>query len=172
LDVRFAVNTLAPYLLTKLLLPLFGREGRVINLSSAAQSSVDLASLRGERRSMNADLAYAQSKLALTMWSRALGFALKESGPAIIAVNPASMLGSKMVREAYGIKGGDLNIGADILCRAALHEEFSDVSGLYFDNDRGIFASPHPDALDDGMNKELVDTKETILKRIFQRSKK
>jgi hypothetical protein len=53
-----------------------------------------------------------------------------------------------------------------------LSEEFFDASGLYFDNDRGIFASPHHDALDDGMNKELVDTKETILKRIFQRSKK
>ena len=36
LDVRFAVNTLAPYLLTKRLLPLLDTKGRVVNLSSAA----------------------------------------------------------------------------------------------------------------------------------------
>ena len=47
LDLRFAVNTIAPYLLTKRLLPLLNREGRVIHLSSAAQSPVDLDSLRG-----------------------------------------------------------------------------------------------------------------------------
>ena len=47
LDVRFAVNTLAPYLLTQKLLPLLGASGRVINLSSAAQSPVDPDALAG-----------------------------------------------------------------------------------------------------------------------------
>jgi NAD(P)-dependent dehydrogenase (short-subunit alcohol dehydrogenase family) len=47
LDVRFAVNTLAPYLLTQKLLPLLGRSGRVINLSSAGQSPVDAEALAG-----------------------------------------------------------------------------------------------------------------------------
>ena len=41
LDVRFAVNTIAPYLLTQRLIPLLGSNGRVINLSSAAQSPVN-----------------------------------------------------------------------------------------------------------------------------------
>jgi hypothetical protein len=103
------------------------------------------------------------SKLALTMWSRFLGLALEGKGPAIIAVNPASMLGSKMVKEAYGVTGGDLGIGADILCRAALSDEFSDATGKYFDNDRGIFASPHPDALDDSLTAEIVRLIEDIL---------
>ena len=40
LDVRFVVNTLAPYLLTQKLLPLLGNAGRVVNLSSAAQLSL------------------------------------------------------------------------------------------------------------------------------------
>ena len=35
LDVRFAVNTIAPYLLTQRLLPSMDRSGRVVNLSSA-----------------------------------------------------------------------------------------------------------------------------------------
>ena len=40
LDVRFMVNTIAPYLLTKQLLPLLDSTSRVINLSSAAQAPV------------------------------------------------------------------------------------------------------------------------------------
>jgi len=139
LDVRFAVNTIAPYLLTKRLLPLFGPSGRVINLSSAAQSPVDPEALAG-RGKLSDSVAYAQSKLALTMWSRTMALSLKDDGPAIIAVNPRSMLGSKMVKQAYGVSGGDLSIGAEILCRAALADEFAAASGQYFDNDSGQFA--------------------------------
>ncbi len=108
-------------------------------------------------------MAYAQSKLAITMWSCHMAMELKENGPAIIAVNPASMLGSKMVKEAYGVAGGDLSIGADILCRAALSDEFAGASGKYFDNDTGRFASPHPDALDAEKNAALVGTIEAWL---------
>lgn len=45
--MRFAVNTIASYLLTQQLLPLLGSSGRVINLSSAAQSPVDPEALAG-----------------------------------------------------------------------------------------------------------------------------
>ena len=69
------------------------------------------------------------------MWSRHLSLSLNQEGPAIIAVNPGSMLGSKMVKEGFGVDGGDLQIGADILTRAALSEEFASASGEYFDND-------------------------------------
>lgn len=67
LDVRFAVNTIAPFLLAQRLLPLLGSSGRVINLSSAAQSPVDLKALAGDIPTSDME-AYAQSKLALTMW--------------------------------------------------------------------------------------------------------
>jgi len=45
------------------------------------------------------------------------------------------------------VGGGDLRIGAGILCRAAMSDEFAAASGRYFDNDSGQFTSPHPDAL-------------------------
>ncbi len=147
LDVRFAVNTIAPYLLTRRLLPLLGESGRVVNLSSAAQAPVDLDMLGGNKVIADDFMAYAQSKLALTMWSRSMALSLK-AGPAIIAVNPGSMLGSKMVQEGFGVAGGDLGIGAKILVRAALEPEFAAASGTYFDNDAGRFAPPHSDALD------------------------
>ena len=162
LDVRFAVNTIAPYRLTQRLLPLLGTSGRVVNVSSAAQSPVDPEALAG-RVSLSEGAAYAQSKLALTMWSRHLALSLKDHGPAIIAVNPGSLLGSKMVKQAFGVAGGDIRIGAEVLTRAALDDEFAAASGQYFDNDSGQFASPHPDALDPRKSQEVVRVIEKVL---------
>ncbi|NET28702.1 SDR family NAD(P)-dependent oxidoreductase [Okeania sp. SIO1I7] len=162
LDIRFAVNTMAPYLLTQKLLSLLGTSGRVINLSSAAQSTVQAEALAG-RVKLSDGAAYAQSKLALTMWSRSLAVSLEDNGPMIVAINPGSMLGSKMVKQAFGVAGGDIRIGAEILTRAALTDEFQTASGKYFDNDLGQFASPHPDALDIRKCQEIVRVIETVL---------
>jgi NAD(P)-dependent dehydrogenase (short-subunit alcohol dehydrogenase family) len=162
LDVRFVVNVLAPYLLTKRLLPITNRDSRVINLSSAAQSRVDIDALRGQGSLADGE-AYAQSKLAITMWSRHLAETIGENGPAVIAVNPGSFLGSKMVKEAYGRDGKDLGIGAEILTRAVLSPDFASATGKYFDNDSGSFAAPHPDALDPKRNARVVATLDSIL---------
>jgi NAD(P)-dependent dehydrogenase (short-subunit alcohol dehydrogenase family) len=167
LDVRFAVNTIAPYLLTKRLLPLIGASGRVINVSSAAQSTVDEEALVG-RVQLSDMAAYSQSKLALTMWSRRMALSLKDDGPAMIAVNPGSMLGTKMVKQAFGVDGGDQRIGAKILCRAALEDEFAAATGRYFDNDSGRFTSPHPDALNPQKFEEIVRVMEAVLTDITQ----
>tara|TARA_A100001037_G_scaffold218384_1_gene196260 strand:+ start:360 stop:518 length:159 start_codon:yes stop_codon:yes gene_type:complete len=52
-----------------------------------------------------------------------------------------------MVQAGFGVAGGDIGIGADILTRAVLSDEFATATGLYFDNDTGRFGPPHPDAL-------------------------
>ncbi|MEM6475243.1 MAG: SDR family NAD(P)-dependent oxidoreductase [Pseudomonadota bacterium] len=161
-DARFVVNTIAPYQLTKLLLPIMGDSGRVVNLSSAAQAPVHFDDFLAKRPFSDSD-AYAQSKLAITMWSFALAERYGDSGPAFIAVNPASFLGSKMVKEAYGRAGHDLGIGADILARAAISDEFASASGRYYDNDRKAFSSPHPDALNPAKNAALVEAIEAFL---------
>jgi len=162
LDVRFVVNTLAPYLLTRRLLPLLGNSGRVVNLSSAAQAPVDLEALAGKQR-LDDMPAYAQSKLAITMWTCHLAQELGESGPLIVAVNPGSLLATRMVKEGFGVAGNDIGIGADILIQAALSEEFADASGRYFDNDVRRFNDPHPDGLDERKCAELVKAIEAIL---------
>ncbi|MFT5687058.1 MAG: NAD(P)-dependent dehydrogenase (short-subunit alcohol dehydrogenase family) [Myxococcota bacterium] len=166
LDVRFAVNTVAPYLLTQRLLPTISDGGRVVNLSSAAQAPVDLDALAGSGV-LSDHAAYAQSKLAITAWSRHMADALGPDGPVIVAVNPGSMLGSKMVKDAFGVAGRDIGIGAKILVRAALSDDFQDASGRYFDNDAGRFAPPHPDALDSRKNAALVAAVEAVLARVL-----
>ena len=47
--------------------------------------------------------------------------------------------------------------------RAALSDEFSSATGLYYDNDSKQFASPHPDAMDPQKIHELVRTIDDIL---------
>jgi len=161
LDVRFVVNTLAPYLLTQKLMPLMLESSRVVNLSSAAQAPVDLEAMAGRAR-LDDMAAYAQSKLAITMWSRAMADR-RTDGPIIVAVNPGSLLASKMVKEGFGVAGSDLAIGAEIVCRAALSDAFSDANGKYFDNDSGQFARPHPDALHAGKCGSLVRQIEVMI---------
>lgn len=147
MDVRFVVNTIAPWLLTRLLLPALATDARVINLSSAAQAPVNLAALRGEVPVSDDFSAYAQSKLALTMWSMEparLGLTDEQS---MVAVNPGSLLGSKMVREGFGTQGHDIGIGVRILSKLALEPDAVQ-SACYFDNDAGHYADPHVSALD------------------------
>jgi NAD(P)-dependent dehydrogenase (short-subunit alcohol dehydrogenase family) len=162
LDIRFAVNTFAPYLLTERLLPLLQPGARVVNLSSAAQSPVNLEALAGQKKIPDQLNAYAQSKLALTMWSRTMADSQKKNGVVFVAVNPGSLLATKMVKEVFGMAGNDIRIGSEILVRAALSDEFAEASGLYFDNDKGRFASPHPDALDPQKCQDVVRVIETV----------
>ena len=168
LDVRFVVNTLAPYRLTRLLQRVLRAGSRVVNVASAAQSTVDLAALRGERRLGDDMTAYAQSKLALTMWTTHR--ARQADAPVMIALNPSSLMATKMVADAFGIddrQGNDPARGAGILVSAATGEEFADASGAWFDGDtgpEGEFASAHADARDEHKAAALVDTLDDLLR--------
>lgn len=159
LDARFVVNTISPYLLTKRLLAKIPSHGRIVNLSSAAQAPVDDDALAGTRR-LDDSSAYAQSKLAITMWSYALSSAVE---PTVVSVNPASLLGTNMVQAAYGIPGKDIQIGAEIIRKAAVSSKFRDSNGRYFDNDHGRFRSPHPDAENLDKSHRLVANMDAIL---------
>ncbi|WP_299617525.1 SDR family NAD(P)-dependent oxidoreductase [uncultured Tenacibaculum sp.] len=165
LDLRFVVNYFAPYILTQELTPTLNKSDspRIISLSSAAQSEVSLKALEG-----NTDLttqeAYAQSKLALTMWS--FNYAKNHKNINTIAVNPGSLLNTKMVKEAYGNHWSSADKGANILYDLATFEKFNDKSGSYFDNDRGDFNNAHPDAYNEEKINSLLSTTETILGKL------
>ncbi|MCT4580337.1 MAG: SDR family NAD(P)-dependent oxidoreductase [Flavobacteriales bacterium] len=162
-DIRLTVNYLSPVLLTNSLIELLQKtkSTRVINLSSAAQVSVSLAALKGHE-SLSTNEAYAQSKLALTMWT----FAMAKKYPAIqfIAVNPGSLLNTNMVKEAYGHHWSPADKGADILVDLAINPKHQNQSGVYFDNDQGVFGKAHTDAYDNFKIQELIAVTAKILK--------
>lgn len=164
LDIRFVVNTISPYIFAQEFSPLLGSSGRIINLSSAAQAPVNIQALLGKVKLSDME-AYAQSKLAITMWSKVLAEKFDGKGPAIIAVNPGSLLASKMVKEGFGVEGHDLSIGAKILKRLALEEGIAEHSGQYFDNDKGQFSQPHPDGLNLKKSEEVVEVINTMINK-------
>jgi NAD(P)-dependent dehydrogenase (short-subunit alcohol dehydrogenase family) len=143
-ELRFVVNTLAPYLLTRRLLPIIPVTGRIVNLSSAAQAPFNPDVMLGKAKLADDLAVYAQSKLGITVWTQELAREL-DKGPVVVAVNPGSLLASKMVKEGFGMEGNDLSIGADILINAALHESFAGASGRYYDNDARQFAPVQAD---------------------------
>ncbi len=165
-DIRFVVNYFAPYLLTNELLPLLdkGTMPRIINLSSAAQAPVSLSALEGKEQLTERE-AYAQSKLALIMWS----FDLAKNQPEmeVIPVNPGSLLDTKMVAEAFGEHWSPADKGANILVDLSLSDEYLGKSGQYFDNakgeEKGFFAPAHPDSLDTSKIKDLLEVTERIV---------
>ncbi|NKI31810.1 SDR family NAD(P)-dependent oxidoreductase [Croceivirga thetidis] len=166
LDIRFKVNYLAPYVLTREMLPLLKKSAnsRIINLSSAAQAAVSTDALQGTI-SLTQQESYAQSKLALTTWS--FDLAKKFKDVSVIAVNPGSLLNTKMVKEAYGNHWSPADKGANILFDLAVSPEFEGESGKYFDNDkgdpRGRFAEAHPDAYSEAKIEGLLKTTELVL---------
>ncbi|WP_170789596.1 SDR family NAD(P)-dependent oxidoreductase [Ruegeria lacuscaerulensis] len=162
-DIRFVVNTLAPYLLTDLLQPNIPANGRVVNLSSAAQAPVNIRAMQGNVPLADME-AYAQSKLAITIWTREWAKSQADA-PVVVAVNPGSLLASKMVQEGFGVAGNDMNIGADILIEATLGARFADASGTYFDNDSGAFANPHAAALDIDHVADVMSTIKELIKQ-------
>lgn len=162
LDLRFVVNYLAPYLLTNEILPLFkkGTDSRIINLSSAAQSAVSYDAVVGKKE-VSINESYAISKLALTMWSFHLAKELEDI--AVIAVNPGSLLNTKMANEAYGQHWSPAEKGSDILYDLAVSEDHKGITGKYFDNDNNVYANAHPDAYDEEAINELIKFTEKLI---------
>ncbi|MEM1323216.1 MAG: SDR family NAD(P)-dependent oxidoreductase [Bacteroidota bacterium] len=161
LDLRMVVNYLAPYLLTKDLIPLLrkGTAPRIINLSSAAQSAVSHDVLQGTESRSESE-TYAQSKLALTMWSFHL--AKKIPDIAVIAVNPGSLLNTNMVKEAYGKFWSSADKGANILYDLAVLDKYGGITEKYFDNDQGNFGRAHPQAYNLAAIEKLISATEAI----------
>lgn len=164
LDMRMMVNYIAPYIFTNELIPLLLKsdQPRLINLSSAAQAHVSDDILMGKRKGSEND-TYAQSKLALTMWS--MDLAKRYPQIMVIPVNPGSLLNTNMVKEAYGRFWSSADKGADILYNLATKNEYISRSGEYFDNDAGQFGDAHADAYDEAKIKHLIKVTEDIISR-------
>jgi NAD(P)-dependent dehydrogenase (short-subunit alcohol dehydrogenase family) len=91
LERTFALNHLAPFLLTTLLLDRLQQSGqsRVVTVSSAAQSAgrLDFEDLQGER-DYSGSRAYSQSKLANLLFTRELAKRLAGTSVTANAVHP------------------------------------------------------------------------------------
>jgi len=133
-ELCFAVNYLAPFLLTHLLKPLLknGAPSRIVNVSSAAQERIAFDDVMLEK---NYDpwRAYAQSKLALAMFTFDLSQQLKDESVTANSLHPGSLLDTKMVRESFGSPQGSAESGAEVEIYVATAPELQGITGVYFE---------------------------------------
>jgi NAD(P)-dependent dehydrogenase (short-subunit alcohol dehydrogenase family) len=136
-ELRFAVNYLAPFLLTRLLLPLVRRSApaRIVNVASAGQSPISFDDVMLER-GYDGMRAYAQSKLALVMFTFDLAEELEGTGLIANSLHPASLMDTKMVFETFGSASSSVREGTDATVRLAISPELRRVTGRYFDGQR------------------------------------
>ena len=139
-ELIFAVNYLAPFLLTRSLLPLLYRtaeeagEARIINVASGAQRAVDFDDVMLEN-DYDGLRAYSQSKLALVMFTFDLAQELPGTAVTANALHPASLMDTKLVREWFGSPRTSVQEGARFVERLALSDDLDGVSGVYFNQD-------------------------------------
>jgi NAD(P)-dependent dehydrogenase (short-subunit alcohol dehydrogenase family) len=136
-ELRFAVNYLAPFLLTQLLLPLLRRSApaRVVNVSSVGQVPIDFDDVMLER-GYDGLRAYRQSKLAQVMFTFELAERLRaagEPGVTVNALHPATLMDTKMALQTFGYAMSTIQDGVEATLRLAVAPELDGVSGRYFD---------------------------------------
>jgi NAD(P)-dependent dehydrogenase (short-subunit alcohol dehydrogenase family) len=142
IELTFAVNYLSHFLLTRLLLPLLRNfsPARVVNVASAGQSPIDFDDVMLERN-YEPMRAYGQSKLAMIMDSLTLAGELEGSGVTVNALHPATLMDTKMVRQAFGSAMSSVEEGTEATVYLATSPELQGVSGRYFDGKRESRAS-------------------------------
>jgi NAD(P)-dependent dehydrogenase (short-subunit alcohol dehydrogenase family) len=120
IELTWATNVLAPFLLTSLLLDLLcaARPARVLNVGSIAAGALDLADLDFARRRFLPMRAYAQSKQALHMLSWASAERLDASGVTVHVVHPGAV-GTALFQRRPGALGAFLDWGLNLVGRSA-----------------------------------------------------
>lgn len=144
LELTFAVNYMAPFLLTTRLLDLLkaSAPARVLNVVSSGYKGgkIEFDDLQGERR-FSGQRAYNNSKLALVVFTYELARRLAGSGVTANAVDPGFVRGTGIGRTlpfGYQVFGtlmwpfmASVRKGADATVWAATHPSLTRTTGRY-----------------------------------------
>ncbi|WP_203923583.1 SDR family NAD(P)-dependent oxidoreductase [Rugosimonospora africana] len=129
-ELTFQVNYLAPYLLTRLLTPrLRAARGRMVAVSSGLHRTGSIDWSDPQRRRFYAPLAaYAQSKLTLTMFARAMAW--NQVDVTAVSVHPGIVKTGLL--SIYNQVGGPVDEAAAVLARLCW-PEVEVLNGAYYE---------------------------------------
>jgi NAD(P)-dependent dehydrogenase (short-subunit alcohol dehydrogenase family) len=142
-ELRFAVNYLAGFLLTRLLLPLLkaSAPARIVNVASAGQQAIDFSDVM-LTKTYSGRTAYCQSKLAQILFTVDLADELKGSGVIVNALHPSTYMNTTMVRQSGNTPISTVEQGAEAILQLAVSPKLEGRSGLYFN----VLREAHADA--------------------------
>lgn len=142
-EMTFAVNHLAPFLLTQELLPYLKGGSRIITLSSIAHRNgqLDFSNLQGEK-TYDGYAAYATSKLCNLLFAYELSCRLAGMGITSNAVHPG-VIQTKLLKTGFNMtQAGSLAEGAATSVYLASVKDLEGVSGKYFTNSKEAQSTP------------------------------
>lgn len=139
IELRFAVNYVAGYLLTRLLLPVLtaAAPARIVHVSSLGQTAVDFADPMLTRR-YDGVRAYCQSKLAQILFTVDLAAELEGTGVTVNALHPATYMPTKIVAAPVS----SIEDGVAATSRLLTDPALDAVSGAFFNGTRRAEADP------------------------------
>ena len=172
LERQFAVNHLAHFLLTNLLLPRLraGAPSRIINVSSGAHARADLDfdDLQAEDH-YDPQQVYSRTKLANILFTYELSRRLRGTGVTVNCLNPG-VVDTGMLADYLGVArtggaasstfGATPDQGAETSVFLASSPEVEGVSGKYFEKRREIRSSR--ESYDEAAARRLWDISEHL----------
>jgi NAD(P)-dependent dehydrogenase (short-subunit alcohol dehydrogenase family) len=172
LEMQFAVNHLAYFLLTNLLLPQLeaGAPSRIINVSSGAHDHAGLQfdDLQSER-DYHPRAVYSRSKLANVLFTYELARRLQGSGVTANCVSPG-VVATGMLADYMGVpraRGGSASSfgaspeqGAETSIYLATSPDVEGVTGKYFEKSRAIRSSQ--ESYDEAAARRLWEVSERL----------
>ena len=164
-EMTFAVNHLAPFLLTELILrsAVSERLARIVNVASGAHRGghIDRADLRVERPRFSSHSAYGTSKLANVLVTVELAKRIQDRGIAVNAMHPG-VISTKLLTEGFGMHGSDkLEDAATLIALLALGPAAKIGSGRYFSD--GKLATASAEGRDEGLARAFYDESEKLV---------
>jgi NAD(P)-dependent dehydrogenase (short-subunit alcohol dehydrogenase family) len=172
LELQFAVNHLAYFLLTNLLLDQLkaGAPSRIINVSSGAHSGarLDFDDLQGER-GYDGNRAYSRTKLANILFTYELARRLQGTGVTANCLHPG-VIGTQLLADYMGIPiagralartfGASPEKGAETIIYLATSPDVETVTGKYFEAKRERRSSR--ESYDEAAARRLWDVSESL----------
>ena len=137
IELRLAVNYLAPYLLSRLLLPLLRKpaRARIVNVASIGQADIDLDDLMMDH-GYDGIRAYRRAKLAMICDTFDLAQQLSGTGVTVNCLHPATLMPTTLVKVAQFAPVSSLEQGLRATLRLVVDPALDGVTGAYFDGER------------------------------------
>jgi NAD(P)-dependent dehydrogenase (short-subunit alcohol dehydrogenase family) len=161
-ELRFAVNYLAPVLLTRLLVPLLAASApsRVLNVGSIGQAGFDPADAEFEHGYQGVE-AYRRSKLALAAFSFDLAGELEAAKVTVNCSHPATLMNTAMVIHSGVTPVSTLEQGGEATMRLITDPALDGVTGQFFDGLK--IARARPEAYDPQFRAKLREVTDRML---------